>query len=128
MITGAGEKQTASKKPIVPKVRPVFDSGVGSERLVILELHCVGHCTGLMFKDEADEKALRKLLMGKDGGGFKRRRFALEPDPTPARADSISRKKSRMGEVSASECTRPCASGSVATEHARAVMRKPAEA
>merc|ERR1712107_371563 len=83
----AGSSSGPGKKAPEPKVRPLFDSGAG-ERLVIFEMHCVGHCTGLVFKIDADEKALRALLFGKD----KRRKFAL-PDPLPAAPGSLKGRK-----------------------------------
>eukprot|EP00446_Apocalathium_sp_SHHI-4_P008687 CAMPEP_0177165282 /NCGR_PEP_ID=MMETSP0367-20130122/7411_1 /TAXON_ID=447022 ORGANISM="Scrippsiella hangoei-like, Strain SHHI-4" /NCGR_SAMPLE_ID=MMETSP0367 /ASSEMBLY_ACC=CAM_ASM_000362 /LENGTH=512 /DNA_ID=CAMNT_0018611261 /DNA_START=62 /DNA_END=1597 /DNA_ORIENTATION=+ len=72
----------ASDASHVPDVREVLDLGSGGERLLAFELHCLGKCSGLNFKDDADEQALRSLLRGRTGA---ERQFALEPDPLPPR-------------------------------------------
>lgn len=97
MLDGASE--IGGRKPgAEPKVRPLLDTGPGEERMVVLELHCVGHCTGLKFKAEADEQALRRLLVGKEGRGVKRR-FDLQPDPMPVRLERSRGLKRLLGDV-----------------------------
>lgn len=89
----------ASDASHVPDVREVLDLGSGGERLLAFELHCLGKCSGLNFKDDADEQALRSLLRGRTGA---ERQFALEPDPLPPRPGDGppgSGGRRKMGEV-----------------------------
>mmetsp|Transcript_8294 Transcript_8294/g.20970 ORF Transcript_8294/g.20970 Transcript_8294/m.20970 type:complete len:417 (+) Transcript_8294:61-1311(+) len=82
-----------------PRVRPVRDTGPGSERLVMIELICTGGCTGVHFKAAADSKALRLLIIGDDG---RRRRMDLKSDPLPPKGGG-GLKRRRLGEVQGSD-------------------------
>jgi len=61
-----------------PVMRLLEDTCSGKDRMILWELHCVGHCTGLNLKAEADEQMLRKLLIGNSKS---MRPFDLQPDP-----------------------------------------------
>jgi len=75
--------EVASGSQRVPVMRCIEDTCSGKERMVLWELHCVGQCTGLNMKAEADEKVLQKLLIG---NSKQKRSFDLLPDPVVANA------------------------------------------
>lgn len=89
------ESNVGESRHHIPQVRPVRDTGPGSERLIVYELHCKGKCTGIYFKEKADEEALRRLLRG-GTDGLPVRHFNLLPDPLPPSIGE--RRRGRMGD------------------------------
>lgn len=64
-----------------PNKKLIHDTGPGLQRLIVHELQCVGSCTGIYFKNDEDERALRELVICSSCDS--RRPFRLKPDPLP---------------------------------------------
>ena len=89
------------------RAQHVYDSRQGRERLLIKELLCQGACTGLYFKNQNDEKAMRRLFEKRSAVT---RCFDLRHDPLPTSVNRVNRPK--MGDVASA--AEPCSSRSTA--------------
>jgi len=74
-----GSASAARGSPLVRRHAIVQD--VKTCRLQVQELHCVGACTGLKFKQKADSKTLGAII--REG-----RKFAIRADPGPRIQDA----------------------------------------
>ncbi|CAE8607503.1 unnamed protein product, partial [Polarella glacialis] len=108
-IVESSAQRGSAQMPSLGPPRLLRDSGPGRERLLVHEMHCRGDCTGIYFKVEEDESALRSIIVGT---GNARRRFNLLPDPLPPhRGCPDGRRKKKMGDVPPAGSDRASAGG-----------------